>query len=205
MRSQAAADRIDTSRAALIVYDACRRAMTPADPARRSAMRPVLDAWITLIGACRARAMPIIYTTPVSRADGADVVLLPTDLSVATGTPSLTNCIEGTPEAGFPDEIAPQPQDYVFLKRRPSAFYGTGVAELLRLLNRSRLVIGGGATNRGVETSVREAFSMDLDTVVVRECCWGGDAAAHAYSLDTSMKMYARVRSLEQTLVMLRA
>jgi len=205
MGSQAAADRIDTSRAALIVYDACRRAMTPADPARRSAMRPVLDAWITLIGACRARAMPIIYTTPVSRADGADVVLLPTDLSVATGTPSLTNCIEGTPEAGFPDEIAPQLQDYVFLKRRPSAFYGTGVAELLRLLNRSGLVIGGGATNRGVETSVREAFSMDLDTVVVRECCWGGDAAAHAYSLDTSMKMYARVRSLEQALVMLRA
>jgi nicotinamidase-related amidase len=72
------------------------------------------------------------------------------------------------------------------------------------LLNRSGVVIGGGATNRGVETSVREAFSMDLDTVVVRECCWGGDAAAHAYSLDISMRMYARVRSLEQTLVMLR-
>jgi maleamate amidohydrolase len=205
MSTRAAANRIDTTRAALIVYDACRRALTPADPARRAAMRPVLDAWVTLIGACRARAMPIIYTTPVSRADGADVVLLPTDLSVATGTPSLTNCTEGTPEAGFPDEIAPQPQDYVFLKRRPSAFYGTGVAELLRLLNRSGLVIGGGATNRGVETSVREAFSMDLDTVVVRECCWGGDDAAHAYSLDTSMKMYARVRSLEQALAMLEA
>jgi maleamate amidohydrolase len=205
MSTRAAADRIDTSRAALIVYDACRRAMTPADPARRAAIRPVLDAWVTLIGACRARAMPIIYTTPVSRADGADVVLLPTDLSVATGTPSLTNCTEGTPEAGFPDEIAPQPQDYVFLKRRPSAFYGTGLAELLRLLNRSGLVIGGGATNRGVETSVREAFSMDLDTVVVRECCWGSDAAAHTYSLDTSMKMYARVRSLDQALALLGA
>ena len=120
-------DRIDAARAALIVYDACRRALTPADPARRAAMRPVLDAWVTLIGACRARHLPIIYTTPVSRADGADVVLLPTDLSVQTGVPSLTNCVEGTPEAGFPDEIAPRPEDYVFLKRRPSAFYGTGV------------------------------------------------------------------------------
>jgi len=77
------------------------------------------------------------------------------------------------------------------------------VAELLRTLRRDVLVIGGGATNRGVETSVREAFSMDLDTVVVRECCWSGDAAAHAYSLGTAMKMYARVRSLEQTLAML--
>jgi maleamate amidohydrolase len=203
MTTRATADRIDASRAALIVYDACRRALTPADPPRRAAMRPVLDAWVALIGACRARAMPIIYTTPVSRADGADVVLLPTDLSVETGTPSLTNCVEGTPDAGFPDEIAPQAQDYVYLKRRPSAFYGTGVAELLRTLRRSALVIGGGATNRGVETSVREAFSMDLDTVVVRECCWGADAAAHAYSLDKSMKMYARVRTLQQTLAML--
>jgi len=203
MSTRATPDRIDASHAALIVYDACRRALTPADPARRATMRPVLDAWVTLVGACRARGMPIIYTTPVSRADGADVVLLPTDLSVETGVPSLTNGIEGTPETGFPDEIAPRPEDYVYLKRRPSAFYGTGVAELLRFLHRTALVIGGGATNRGVETSVREAFSMDLDTVVVRECCWGGDAAAHAYSLDKSMKMYARVRTLEQTLTML--
>jgi maleamate amidohydrolase len=201
--ASAAPDRIDAASAALIVYDACRRALTPADPARRAAMRPVLEAWVTLLGACRARGMPIVYTTPVSRADGADVVLLPTDLSVQTGVPSLTNCVEGTPEAGFPDEIAPRPEDYVFLKRRPSAFYGTGVAELLRLLRRTALVIGGGATNRGVETSVREAFSMDLDTVVVRECCWSGDAAAQAYSLDTSMKMYARVRTLAQAIAML--
>jgi len=203
MNTTARTDRIDTSHAALIVYDACRRALTPADPARRAVMRPVLDAWVALIAACRARAMPIIYTTPVSRADGADVVLLPTDLSVETGVPSLTNCVEGTREAGFPDEITPRPEDYVYLKRRPSAFYGTGAAELLRLLRRTGLVIAGGATNRGVETSVREAFSMDLDTVVVRECCWGGDAAAHAYSLDKSMKMYARVRTLQQTLSML--
>jgi bifunctional isochorismate lyase/aryl carrier protein len=203
MNAKATPDRIDTARAALIAYDVCRRALTPADPARRSAMRPVLDAWVTLIGACRKRGMPIVYTTPVSRADGADVVLLPTDLSVQTGVPSLTNCVEGSPDAGFPDEIAPRPEDYVYLKRRPSAFYGTGVPELLRTLRRTALVIGGGATNRGVETSVREAFSMDLDTVVVRECCWGGDAKAHAYSLDTSMKMYARVRTLEQALVML--
>jgi len=203
MNARATPDRIDTARAALIAYDVCRRALTPTDPARRAAMRQVLDAWVTLIGACRKRGMPIVYTTPVSRADGADVVLLPTDLSVQTGVPSLTNCVEGSPDAGFPDEIAPRPEDYVYLKRRPSAFYGTGVAELLRTLRRTALVIGGGATNRGVETSVREAFSMDLDTVVVRECCWGGDAKAHAYSLDTSMKMYARVRTLEQAIAML--
>ena len=199
-----AADRLDPRRTALIAYDVCRRALTPSDPARRQAMRPVLDAWVRLIAAARAANVPVIYTTPVSRADGADVVLLPTDLSAETGVPALTNTVEGTDDAGFPDEIAPLPQDYVFLKRRPSAFYGTGIAELLRMLRRDSILIGGGATNRGVETSVREAFNQDLATVVVRECCWSGDAAAHAYSLDKAMKMYARIRPLDQAVAMLR-
>jgi maleamate amidohydrolase len=196
-------EHIDRRRTALIAYDVCRRALTPADPARRAAMRPVLDAWVRMIAAARAAGLPVIYTTPVSRADGADVVLLPTDLSAETGVPPLTNGIEGTPEAGFPDEIAPQAEDYVFLKRRPSAFYGTGVAELLHMLRRDTIIIGGGATNRGVETSVREAFNLDIASVVVRECCWGSDAAAHAYSLDKAMKMYARIRTLDQVAALL--
>ena len=139
-------ERIDRRRAALVAYDVCRRALVPSDPARRAAMRPVLDAWVQMIAAARGAGVPVIYTTPVSRSDGADVVMLPTDLSAETGVPPLTNAIEGTAEAGFPDEIAPRP-DYVFLKRRPSAFYGTGVAELLHMLRRDTIIIGGGATN----------------------------------------------------------
>jgi maleamate amidohydrolase len=198
-------DRIDPRRTALIAYDVCRRALTPSDPVRRTTMRPVLEAWVSMITAARAAGVPVIYTTPVSRADGADVVLLPTDLAAETGVPPLTNGIEGTAEAGFPNEIAPVAADYVFLKRRPSAFYGTGIAELLHMLRRDSIIIGGGATNRGVETSVREAFNMDIATIVVRECCWSGDAAAHAYSLDKAMKMYARIRQLEQVVALLRA
>jgi maleamate amidohydrolase len=191
-------ERIDRRRAALIAYDVCRRALTPSDAARRAAMSPVLDAWVRMIATAREAGVPVIYTTPVSRADGADVVMLPTDLSAETGVPPLTNGIEGTAEAGFPDEIAPRPEDYVFLKRRPSAFYGTGVAELLRMLRRGTIVIGGGATNRGVETSVREAFNMDLQVVVVRECCWSGDRAAHEYSLDKALPMFGRIRTLPE-------
>lgn len=196
-------DRIDRRRTALIAYDVCRRALAPSDPARRAAMRPVLDAWVRMISVARTAGVPVIYTTPVSRADGADVVMLPTDLTAETGVPPLTNAVEGTEDAGFPDEIAPQPQDYVFLKRRPSAFYGTGVAELLHMLRRDVIIIGGGATNRGVETSVREAFNLDIASIVVRECCWGSDMAAHTYSLDKAMKMYARIRSLDQVTRML--
>jgi nicotinamidase-related amidase len=197
-------ERIDRGRTALIAYDVCRRALVPSDPARKAAMRPMLEAWVRMIAVARAAGLPVIYTTPVSRADGADVVMLPTDLSAETGVPPLTNGIEGSAEAGFPDEISPHPEDFVFLKRRPSAFYGTGVAELLRMLRRDIVIIGGGATNRGVETSVREAFNLDVASVVVRECCWGSDFDAHTYSLNKAMKMYARIRSLDQVAAMLR-
>ena len=88
-------ERIDRRRTALIAYDVCRRALTPSDPARKAVMRPVLDAWVQMIAAARAAGVPVIYTTPVSRADGADVVMLPTDLSAETGVPPLTNGIEG--------------------------------------------------------------------------------------------------------------
>src|ERR1700732_3567302 len=126
-------ERIDRRRAALIAYDVCRRALTPSDPARKAAMRSVLVAWVQMIATARATGVPIIYTTPVSRADGADVVMLPTDLSAETGVPPLTNAVEGTAEGGFPHAIPPQGEGHIFLKRRPSAFYGTGVAELLHM------------------------------------------------------------------------
>ena len=65
-------EHINPHRAALIAYDVCRRALTPSDPARRAAMRPVLEAWVRMIAAARNAGVPVIYTTPVSRADGAD-------------------------------------------------------------------------------------------------------------------------------------
>src|ERR1700752_257974 len=104
------AERIDRRRAALIAYDGCRRALTPPHPGRRAAMRPVLDAWVQMIAAARAAGVPVICTTPVSRADGADVVMLPTDLSAETGMPPLTNAVEGTPEAGFPTRLRRGPR-----------------------------------------------------------------------------------------------
>ena len=76
-------ERLDLSRTAIIAYDVCRRALTPADPARRGVMRPVLDAWVKMIAAARAAGLPVIYTTPVSRA-----VCIPASARKRKGTPS---------------------------------------------------------------------------------------------------------------------
>src|SRR5215470_11800139 len=95
-------ERLERRRTALIAYDVCRRALTPSDTARRAAMRPVLDAWVQMIAAARAAGVPVIYTTPVSRADGTDVVMLPTDLSAETGVPPLTKLSRARRTLGSP-------------------------------------------------------------------------------------------------------
>jgi hypothetical protein len=88
--------------------DVCRRALAPPDPARRAAMRPVLDAWVRMIAVARAASVPVIYTTPRQPRrwrrcrHAADR---------QTGVPPLTNAVEGSADAGFPDEIAPRLSD----------------------------------------------------------------------------------------------
>ena len=58
-------ERIDRHRAALIAYDVCRRALTPLDPARNAAMRPVLDAWVRTIAAARAADLTVDPDAPI--------------------------------------------------------------------------------------------------------------------------------------------
>ena len=53
-------ERLNRHRTALIAYAICRRALTPSDPARRAAMRPVLNAWVEMIAAARAASVPVI-------------------------------------------------------------------------------------------------------------------------------------------------
>ena len=50
-------------------------------------MRPGIDAWVGMIVGARAAGVPVIRTTPVSRADGVGGVTPPTDLSAETGVP----------------------------------------------------------------------------------------------------------------------
>jgi hypothetical protein len=156
-----------------------------------------------MVAAARTASVPVIYTTPVSRADGADVVMLPTDLSAETGVPPLTNAVEGTAEAGFPDDIAPRPEDYVFLKRRPSAFYGTGSPSSCACCGATR----SSSAAAPIAASRRASARLSTSTLRVSWCANAAGAAtsvAHAYSLNEAMKMYARIRTLDQVAAMLR-
>jgi hypothetical protein len=148
-------ERIDRRRAALIAYDVCRRALTPSDAARRAAMRPLLDAWIQIIAVARTAGVPVIYTTPVSRSDGADVVMLPTDLSGGERRGAAHQRCRGDGRGRLPRRDRAAARGLRLPQAPAERFYGTGVAELLHI-SHSTVRIGlaaGGSRIRTVSTA----------------------------------------------------
>ena len=67
------------------------------------------------------------------------------------------------------DELKPQPADIVFQKRRPDAFIGTDFDLMLRSRGIGAIVIGGVATEGGVEGTARSARNLGYDVVVLRD------------------------------------
>jgi ureidoacrylate peracid hydrolase len=113
-------------------------------------------------------------------------------------------CLEGSWGAEFYG-LRPEPGDRVIVKRRYSAFYGTDLELTLRALGVRSIVVVGVATNVCVETTVRDAFMRDFDTVVVPEGCAANTPEEHAFGLRSIETYFGRVVPLEEVLRQLEA
>jgi len=144
-----------------------------------------------LAAAFRAKRMPVIYSVGDSRADNWDA-----------GSWSWKN--KRTKEAverpatlpGFNEivaEIAPQPQDIVFKKQKPSAFFGSNLLSYLVLLGCDSIVVAGTTTSGCVRATVIDAFSSNFRSIVVEDGCFDRAQASHAVSLFDMNAKYADV------------
>jgi nicotinamidase-related amidase len=66
-------------------------------------------------------------------------------------------------------ELQPEPQDIVFHKRRPDGFVGTDFDLMLRSNSVRTIVIGGVATEGGIEGTARTARNLGYDVVVLKD------------------------------------
>jgi len=150
---------------------------------------------------CRNRGISVMFVKVERRSDFTDVVDVFTDevLQKPELMPSRRRLvIEGTEGAKIADELAPKPGDYVIVKRRTSAFYGTSLEIYLRARGISTLLIGGIATNMGVESTVRDARDRDFNVIVLSDCCTTMPPEAHEYAIKKMLPRLARVRTLKE-------
>lgn len=158
------------------------------------------DAWRalpiirTLIDACRAKGVPVIYTTGQRRDDGWDRggwgwkrSARPDDEKGADSPKP------NRPGNDIMDEIAPGPRDIVIRKLKPSAFFGTPLTAFLNDLGADSLIVTGTTTSGCVRASVIDAFSLNMRIAIVEDGCFDRAQASHAINLADMHAKYADV------------
>lgn len=86
-----------------------------------------------------------------------------------------------------------QPQDITITKRQWGAFYGTELDLQLRRRGVSTIVLGGIATNFGVELTAREAWEHGYDVVLAEDACASVSVELHEAALQHIFPRIARV------------
>lgn len=98
------------------------------------------------------------------------------------------------------EEIKPLDHEVVLQKRRPSAFFGTNLVDMLIYHGVDSLIITGISTSGCVRASVVDAFSYNFKIVVPEECVADRSQISHKVSLmDIHMK-YGDVLKLDEVL-----
>ena len=106
--------------------------------------------------------------------------------------------IGGTPASFYSlAEGLRQPGDVVVLKHHWGAFTGTDLDLQLRRRGVKTVVVAGIATNFGVESTVRSAWELSYDVVVVEDACTSMDADLHRFAIDKILPRIARITSAD--------
>jgi nicotinamidase-related amidase len=96
------------------------------------------------------------------------------------------------------EELKPEPQDLVFQKRRPDGFVGTDFDLMLRSNGVRTILIGGVATEGGVEGTARSARNLGYDVVVLRDCVGSRSRELHELALKLMEQTHFDIATAEE-------
>lgn len=144
------------------------------------------------------------------RALGAPVVLVRVGWSADFGDALKQPVDQAPPARAFPpdwwefaDELAVADSDLRITKRQWGAFYGTELDLQLRRRGITQIVLGGIATNIGVESTARAAWEHGYAIVFAEDATSATNPEHHRFAFENIFPRLGRVRSTEQVLAAL--
>ena len=177
--------RLDPSTTALVLID-LQNGVVGMPFAPRSGA-DVLAAGKSLAMRFRAAKSKVVLVTVGFAEDYADVLSPPVDQPMRL------------PPGGMPKEWSEladglaQPGDLHIVKRQWGAFHGTELDLQLRRRGVKTIVLGGIATNFGVESTARQAWEHGYAVVIVEDACATMSAELHEMAVKAIFPRIARV------------
>ena len=178
---------IDPRTTALVLVD-LQQSVVALPLAPRPAVEVVANA-VRLLERFRSLGSTVVLVR-VAFLDGKDRLNLPVDAP----PPGRMGPSELVPEVG------PQPDDIVITKRQWGAFYGTELDLQLRRRGIRTIVIGGIATNFGVESTARDAYERGYEQIFAEDAMTSVNAEAHRFAVTMVFPRIGRVRSTDDIL-----
>lgn len=154
-----------------------------------------------LITKCRNAAIPVFYTQAVRESSGIDLLTRTHQILPKAREERIMKkpiCVRGTWDAEIVDDIKPLSDDHIVIKRRDSAFHDTEIGVWLRSLGVDTLIFCGIDTSICVETSLREAFNIGYDVVLISDATASSNHKHYESTLENVKGYYGLVMELQE-------
>ena len=148
----------------------------------------VIKNSVRIADALRAKGGAIVFVHVLI----SDILQLPADETSPRPANLPPNASELVPELNI------QPTDVIITKRQWGAFYGTNLEQQLRRRNIRTLILGGIATNMGVESTARAAHDQGYELIFAEDAMSSMSAEIHAFPIKNIFPRMGRVRTTEQ-------
>jgi len=166
-----------------------------------SKYRDVVPSLKQLIGFCRKVKIPIFYSQAVREESGIDLLtrshrILPKSREERIKRRPI--CIRGSWDAEIVEELKPNFDDHVVIKRRDSVFQDTEVEVWLRSLGIDSIIFAGIDTSICVESSLRDAFNHGYDIILISDATASNNLNHYNSTLDNIRNYYGLVMNLDE-------
>jgi nicotinamidase-related amidase len=185
---------LDPATTALVLVD-LQQGITTL-PVQPHSAEEVVANGARLAEAFRAVGGPVVTVRVATSPDGGDAPATEVDEARPARQPS----------PGWSDIVPAirDDRDIVVTKKQWGAFYGTDLDLQLRRRHISTVVLGGIATNMGVESTARAGHEHGYHLVLVEDAMSGLSAEDHAFALTRIFPRIGRVASTSDVLAALR-
>lgn len=162
--------------------------------------REIIPNLKDLIQFCRTVEIPVFYTEAVREPTGIDLLtrvhnFLPKSRQERLKFPI---CVRGTWDAATIDELKPQDEEPIVIKRRDSAFQDTELRVWLQSEGINLLVFSGIDTSICVETSLRDGFNLGYDVILISDATASRNKEHYRTTLERVSDYYGLVMNIER-------
>jgi ureidoacrylate peracid hydrolase len=196
-------DKVARPRAALVIVDMVNDFVDPKGKTATIAHRPldharsVIPNQQRLLAAARAADMLVVHVQHTTLTDhfSDSGPWLDARSRATYSVPDI--CVAGTWGQEIIAELAPNAGEVVVQKYRYSGFAGTNLDLVLRTAGIETVVCCGVSTNACVESTARDAFSLDYYVVLPEDACASWDRSLHDATIRSAAARYAAICTVD--------